>query len=98
MSGYPYDPSWKASVAHDGEDWRAYCEAVALLKRYFQTRATQGRRSARLEFEASLAKKEEKLGARGRELAARLRADFLLIGQHEGEQIERDALGLPEAA
>lgn len=98
MEPYRYDEAWKAQVDHAGEEWRAYCEGVALLKRYFQTRAAQGRYRAKLEFEASLSKKEEKLGARGKELAGRLRADFLLIGEHEGDRIEREVLGLPEAA
>ena len=98
MDNYPYSDAWKRSVDHTGEEWRAYCEAVAGLKRYFQTRALHGRRLAKLEYEDYLVKKVEKLGARGQPLVDRLRADFLLIGTHEGERIEREALAGLEAA
>lgn len=92
MDTYLYSEAWKSEVDHAGEEWRAYCEAVSLLKRYFLTRVAKGRRLAKLEYEATLVQKEEKLGARGKPLVNRLRADFLLIGKHEGDRIEREAI------
>lgn len=45
-----FTQEWKDSVDKTGEEWRAYCEAVACLRRYFRTRFDYGREVARQEF------------------------------------------------
>jgi hypothetical protein len=92
MDRYPYNDAWKSGVDHNGEEWRAYCEAVSTLRHYFATKTFHGKHQAVLEFKATCARKEEKLGARGKVLADRLRADFLLVGRYEGDRIEYEAL------
>ncbi len=92
MDAYRYNDAWKASVDRCGEEWRAYCEAVSVLKRFFQNQVLRGRRLAVLDYETALQLKREKHGQQGDALAARLRSDFLLIGTHEGERIEKEAV------
>ena len=92
MDTYRYDDVWKAEVDRCSEEWRAYCEAVCLLKRFFSLRSQIGRRRAVQDYEAALQRKRDKHGAHGEELAARLRADFMLIGTHEGPRIEQESI------
>ena len=101
MDEYPYNEAWKATVDHSGEAWRSYCEAVALLKQYFKTRALRGRRAAKSEFEAAIRLRRDKCKFHEAGHVDRLQKDFYLIGSQEGERIEAEVLAgleMPDAA
>lgn len=85
-SHYPFDVHWKATVDRSGPEWRAYCEAVALVKRYIATRRREGRASAVREFEETCERCADH-GTWGRDRARRVRDLFQLVWTHE-----RDAL------
>jgi hypothetical protein len=84
-------PSWAVDKSCPGRIWRrlnAFCLDEAREMGYEDSmggRAERenpfhGKHQAVLEFKATCARKEEKLRARGKVLADRLRADFLRVG------------------
>ncbi len=99
MDDYPYTDTWKSTVDHNGEEWRAYCEAVSCLRHYFRAQITDGKEVAKAlhhEYIDGLtgngSGKGKKKARRAPELVERLRIDFLIIGQHEGERIKREVM------
>lgn len=87
LEGYPYGAAWKASVDRTGAEWRAYCEAVQCLKWYFRDKLQLGKAQASTLYERYCAR----VGAeRGEVMMARLKRDFLLVGEHEGDAILAD--------
>ena len=84
MDTYPYTDAWKATVDKSGEEWRAYCEALHLLKRYLTVEKQEGHRIAVRDYKATLALIE----CHGRQARVdKLKQDFLLIGLHEAETL-----------
>jgi hypothetical protein len=68
-----------------------YCEALWRVKKYFRIQITQGRDVAMSDYRhylGILSGKEGKAQHRPQEVIERLRADFVLIGLHEGERIK----------
>lgn len=87
IEGYPYGTVWKQSVQRSGEEWRAYCEAVFCLKRYFRTKRLAGKDAAKAEYDGYCASLDHLPRGGGARRVARLKSDFLLIGANEGEAI-----------
>lgn len=87
MDTYPYNDQWKSTVDHNSEEWRSYCEAVTSLRRYFHTKILLGKATAAFKHNEYLNGLEKNRSA---ESIEKLRADFLLIGQHEGERVRAE--------
>lgn len=87
MDTYPYNDQWKSTVDHCSEEWRSYCEAVACLRRYFRTKILLDKATATFKHNEYLDGLKK---SRGAESIEKLRADFLLIGQHEGERVRAE--------
>lgn len=88
LAPYKYGEAWKSTVDRNGEAWRAYCEALSCVKTFLGTQALDGRDAARREWDAHLAVVSRRRGARGSE---RLKADFEIIGVHEGSALRAAA-------
>ncbi len=82
---YPYTPEWKSRVDKNSEDWRAYCEATALIKRFLRLEREEGRNAALLDYRRTL---DRMAGDRhGGSSADRVDRDFRLIGLHEAAEL-----------
>lgn len=93
MDTYPYSNQWKSTVDHNSEEWRSYCEAVSCLRHYFRTKILHDKETATFKHHEYLDGLKK---TRSAESIKKLRADFILIGQHEGErvrvEVEQDLL------
>ena len=85
MDTYPYSDEWKAHVDKSGEEWRGYCEALYLIKRFLHLEKQEGRHCAVLDYKATL----EKVRQHSRNLSRveKLDEDFRTIGQHEADKL-----------
>lgn len=87
MDTYPYSDQWQSTVDHSSEEWRSYCETVSCLRRYFFTKIQHDKATATFKHNEYLDGLKK---SRSAESIEKLRADFLLIGQHEGERIRAE--------
>ena len=85
MDSYPYSDAWKATVDKCSEDWRSYCEALGLLKRYLKVEQQEGHQRAVQDYKATLARMNQ--DPRSQTRVSKLNRDFLLIGINEAEKL-----------
>ena len=85
MEAYPYSATWKAAVDKTSDEWRGYCEAIALLKRYLMLEKTEGRPVAVLDYKTMLGRMSN--DSRSCTRVERLDRDFKLIGRYEAETL-----------
>jgi hypothetical protein len=86
---YGYNAAWRATVDKASEDWRAYNEASALVRRFYASHTTLGREGAMRDFHDYL---ESLIAQHGAEhpRVTRLKNDFLLIGMVEGTRLRQE--------
>lgn len=82
---YPYGTVWKATVDRHGPEWRAYCEAVHCLKKYYRDQLEYGKETALDRYRAYCDGLAGRPGSAAR--AERLKFDVQLVGRHEGRAI-----------
>lgn len=85
MDTYPYSCAWKAAVDKTSDEWRAYCEALSLLKQYLQLEKHEGRSAATHHYKATLERMRRDVRSLPR--VERLDKDFRLIGRYEAETL-----------
>ena len=85
MDTYPYTDAWKASVDKSGEEWRSYCEALSLVKRFLRIEKTENRLSAVRDYKATLERVRQ--NSHNQVRMEKLDEDFRKIGAHEAEKL-----------
>ena len=85
MDTYPYTDAWKASVDKSGEEWRSYCEALHLVKRFLFIEKNEDRSSAVRDYRATL--EQVRQHSRNQVRVEKLDEDFRMIGLHEAEKL-----------
>lgn len=85
MDAYPYSWAWKTAVDKSSDEWRGYCEALSLLKRYLRLEKNEGRGMAVRDYKATLARMRD--DTRSLKRVERLDNDFRLIGSNEAETL-----------
>lgn len=88
MDAYPYTTEWQAAADKSGEDWRAYCEATTLVKRFLKLELEEGRPVALHDYRKTI-REIETQNRRSADQVKRLDQDFRLIGAHEAEVLRQ---------
>lgn len=84
MGAYPYSEDWKSAVDKTSDEWRGYCEALALLKRYLLLEKN-GRSVAVRDYKETIGRMMS--DSRSVTRVARLDADFKLVGRYEADAL-----------
>ena len=87
---YGYNDAWQRTVDKASDDWKAYHEARALVRRFYASQVTLGRESAMRDFQGYLENLIAQHGAEHPRIT-RLKNDFLLIGMVEGTCLRQEA-------
>lgn len=80
---YAYGPDWQAAIDRSSEEWRHYCLAKSLVRRYLTVRLGQGKHAATAFWDSE----EQAYGPARQSIWEQLRATARLIYTHEGSEI-----------